>query len=183
MGLFDGDSLFDLGSSFFGDTGGSILSDVVGGFASNLNLGVPTSYPIYQPTPPPVPAPSYPTAAGQVPMAARAAAAGIAAWSVRYPSLWQALQKLRAQGSRVTIERLWGQLRQWGPATLSTVIGAAAVADLIAYRTTHKRRRMNVANTRALRRSVRRLKGFDRLSHRVSATLATTCRRKTRRSC
>ena len=122
-----------------------------------------------------------PVAAGSVPMAARAAAAGIAAWSVRYPALWQALQKLRAQGTKVTIERLWTQLRQFGPQTLSAVIGAAAVADLIAYRTTHKRRRMNVANTRALRRSVRRLRGFERLSNRVSAQLASSCRTRKRK--
>lgn len=179
MGLFDSFSLFD-DASDFGGLGTSILDigqTVLGGFASNLNLGVPTSYPV-QSFPQPMPGPAYPTAAGQVPMAARAAAAGIAAWSVRYPALWQALQKLRAQGTKATIEKLYSMLKSYGPATLSTVIGAAAVADLISYRVSHKRRRMNVANTHALRRSLRRLRGFDHLAGRVKMQLASSCRKK-----
>jgi hypothetical protein len=118
-----------------------------------------------------------------VPMAARAVAAGLPAWSARFPALWQALQKLRAQGTKATIEQLYGLLRKWGPASLSTVIGAAAVADLVSYRMRHKPRRMNPANTKALRRSLRRLKSFDRLSTRVSQQLARNCKKRSYKKC
>ena len=174
MGLFD---LFD---SFTGDGFGSSILDIgqaaVGGFAQNLNVGQTVSYPVYQPTYPMQQYPEPQPVMASVPMVARAAASGIAAWSVRYPSLWQAIQKMRGNGAKVTIDRLYSMMRQWGPTALAGVIGSGAVAELISYKTTHKSRRMNVANTRALRRSLRRLKGFDRLSHRVSTQLSTSCR-------
>lgn len=182
--------LFDLVDSFFepsadGGFGTSIMdlgANVLGGFAQNVSMGN-LAAPVYQSNYPQTMPQAYPVSAGSVPMAARAAAAGIASWSVRYPALWQALQRMRAQGTAGSINKLWSMLKQWGPTSLSTVIGAAAVADLISYRTTHKRRRMNPANTRALRRSLRRLKSFDNLSRRVSGQLGSTCRTKKRRSC
>ena len=112
-----------------------------------------------------------------VPMVARAAAAGIARWSAQFPNLWQAIQKLRASGQSVTVEKLYAALKKFGPVAMAGVIGAQAVSELIMYRTTHKRRRMNVANTRALRKSIRRLRGFEKLSHRVTAQLASVASR------
>jgi hypothetical protein len=98
---------------------------------------------------------------------------GVAHWSARFPNLWQALQRMRGNyGVSMSVDKLWGMLRSSGPAFLASMIGAAALNELFVYHSTHKRRRMNVANTKALRRSVRRLKGFDRLSHRVSSQLA-----------
>lgn len=175
MGFLDGigDIVADVGTSFFSGGGdfswGEFAGDIVGGFTQNLSQ--PVSRPIS--SQPPI---AYPTAAGGVPMAARAVAAGLPAWSARFPSLWQALQRLRASGNKASLEQLYSMLRKWGPTSLSTIIGAAAVADLVSYRMSHKRRRMNPANTRALRRSLRRLKSFDRLSTRVSMQLSKSCR-------
>lgn len=175
MGFLDGvGELFaDVGTSVFSGGGdfswGEFAGDVVGGFSSSFAQPVSRQLPMQQ-------APqAYPVMA-TVPMAARAVAAGLPAWSARFPALWQALQKMRANGTKATLEQLYQMLRKWGPASLSTVIGAAAVADLVSYRMSHKRRRMNPANTRALRRSLRRLKSFDRLASRVSTQLSRSCR-------
>jgi len=181
--------LFDFATDLFGDLFSNTVADLSGGFlagvSNNLTTGLPVSYPVYQPEYPVFSEP-IPTAAGSVPMAARAAAAGIAAWSVRYPALWQAIQQLRARGSRATIQQLWTMTKKWGPTAMTGVIGAAAVSDLISYRMTHKARRMNPANTKALRRSMRRLKSFDRLASRVSMQLSRaggSRRRKTSARC
>lgn len=119
-----------------------------------------------------------PVAMGAVPMVA-----GVARWAMKFPSLWQALQKFRAQRINMTPDKLYMALRRFGPATLSAMVGAAAVSDLITYKATHKSRRMNVANTKALRRGLRRLKGFDRLSGRVSQQLSRSCRPGRRKKC
>lgn len=175
MGFLDGfgDLVADVGTSFFSGGGdfswGEFAGDIVGGFSQNFTQ--PVSRPMQN-----YPVQATPTAAGGVPMAARAVAAGLPAWSARFPSLWQALQRLRASGNKASLEQLYSMLRKWGPTSLSTIIGAAAVADLVSYRMSHKRRRMNPANTRALRRSLRRLKSFDRLSTRVSMQLSKSCR-------
>ncbi len=176
MGLFDG-----LIGDFAGDVFGNVMEDFsFGGFVGDaLQSFAP------QPVARPV---SYggmaqPVMASAPPLAARAIAAGLPAWSARFPALWQAISKLRAQGTRATVEQLYGLLRKWGPASLSTVIGAAAVADLVSYRMKHKPRRMNPANTKALRRSLRRLKSFDRLSTRVSAQLSRNCRKRSYKKC
>lgn len=163
--------LFDFATDIFSDVLGTDTFELGSNLVSGL-LGVsnqqPVSYalPTYGPAPQPVAMP-IPTAAGSVPMAALS----MTRWATRFPSLWQAIQKFKAQRINMTPEKLYSALRKFGPATLSTMIGAAAVADLIAYKTTTKRRRMNPANTRALRRSMRRLKSFNSLSHRVSMQL------------
>jgi hypothetical protein len=101
------------------------------------------------------------------------AATGVARWAMSFPSLWQAVQLLRANYRvPMTVDKLWRLVKSAGPQMVVGLIGAAALNELFVYHSTHKRRRMNVANTKALRRSVRRLKGFDRLSHRVSAQLS-----------
>jgi hypothetical protein len=111
---------------------------------------------------------------------------GVARWAMSFPSLWQALQMLRANYRvPMTVDKLWRLVKSAGPQMVVGLIGAAALNELFVYHSTHKRRRMNVANTKALRRSVRRLKGFDRLSHRVSAQLSRVggTRRRSSRRC
>ena len=172
MGLFDSvtgllDSSSQSTPDLFGNSG--FVSDILGGL-NDLSSGqsgtpVPVSYPSAMP------------AMAQVPMVAQAAAAGVARWAVSFPSLWQAIQKYRAVRVPMTIGKLWSMFKKVGPSVLATYIGAAAVADLVTYKATHKNRRMNVANTHALRRSLRRLKGFEKLSHRVSAQLGRSASR------
>lgn len=171
MGLFDlfdsfdsGSSILDFGLDALGITGDS---SPLGGFSGSFlpALGSqPFNVGFQQPI----------QTMATVPMAARAVAAGLPRWSAQYPNLWQAIQRLRATGAKSGISFLSSMLRKWGPTALTGVIGAAAVADLVSYKMTHKPRRMNPANTRALRRSLRRLKSFDKLSHRVSMQLART---------
>lgn len=181
MGLFDFvDSIFDpvSGSGFGSDLLDFGFQQVLGGFTGQPAQQVMA--PVYYP---PAPQPQAQPVGASVPMAARAIAAGLPAWSARFPSLWQAISRLRAQGSKLSVDKLIAGLRRWGPAAMTTMLGAQAVAELVSYSMTRKRRRMNPANARALRRSMRRLKAFDNLSHRVSAQLAGTCRTKRKRKC
>lgn len=170
MGLFDfADDLFSA------VTGSDILdlgSSLVAGFSSpGFNTGQSLAGPVYSPQPQIIFANDYPPAQPVAMGAVPAAVAGVTRWAMRFPSLWQAIQKFRAQRINMTPQKLYSALKRFGPQTLTTMIGAAAVADLIAYKTTYKTRRMNPANAKALRRSMRRLKSFDRLSARVSAQI------------
>lgn len=182
MGLFDSftdifssdsnggflSTLLDAGSSALGGSndGGQFLPISYGGY----NVPQMPSYPIGQPT------------MASVPMVARAAASGIARWSAQFPSLWQAVQRFRGNGVPMTVEKLYSALKRFGPSAMTGIIGAAALNDLITYKATHKRRRMNVANTKALRKSLRRLQGFENLSHKVSAQLSRACRTRSPRA-
>lgn len=187
MGLFDGlvNSVFDsFGFDTVGDIAGEFTSNFLGGFSQQQ----PVSYmmPSYSPPPAYGGVQAYPTAAGQVPAAVVAAAGAVARyipkWSVVYPNLWQAIQKMLANGMKgVTVEKLWSMLKRFGPSVLATMIGAAAVSDLIAFKTVRKKRRMNPANSRALRRSLRRLHSFDRLAGRVKSQLGASCRVRKRK--
>ena len=97
-----------------------------------------------------------------------------------FPSLANSIAALRARGIRATAESLYAMLKKFGPANLVATgfLTSAAISDLMYYKTTHKRRRMNPANTRALRRSLRRLKSFDNLAHRVSSQLSHSCKKR-----
>ena len=182
MGIFD-----DLTSTLE-----SAIGNVFGGpdtssqsYLGGLNLGVPTSYPVSSfPT---VPEYGYPMSQPQPVMSAVPMIGGVARWAMQFPNLWQALQRIRGNYRvAISVDKLWGMVKSMGPQVIVGLIGAAALQELFVYHSTHKRRRMNVANTKALRRSVRRLKGFDRLSHRVSSQLARvggTRRRSTSRRC
>ena len=164
MGLFD--TFSDL---FSGDFGG-FTGDVLGGFLGSGSQPAPTyaMMPGYGGMPDPSPPQSYPVA--QTPnLPARARAAGLPMWSARFPSLWQYLQT-HMLGSGA-VGALMSALTKFGPTAMATIVGGAVVADLINYKVSRKRRRMNPANTKALRRSLRRLKSFDRLAHRVSVQL------------
>lgn len=167
MGLFD--PITDLFSS--------VVSGVLGGPTYQSNVGGS-----YQPSTsgsflPVTYSPEYPMAQ-PVMAAAPMVMTGTRALMARFPSLWAALTAMSERfGTRITVDRLWSMFKQFGPG-IGALIGVEALQELMVYRATHKRRRMNVANTKALRRSVRRLKGFDRLSHRVSGQLARVGHRR-----
>jgi len=189
VGLFDSvDSLFSTALSdvqgLFTPGSGSGGS-IVGGLDTGVSP-VPVSYPTYTGVPE-VFGPTAPmmTSAGSVPMVARAIAAGIPRWAATLPNLWQAIQtKLPMLGSSREITFLLSTLRRYGPTVLAGFIGSAALNELLSYTATHKRRRMNVANTKALRRSMRRLKGFHRLAGRVELQLSRSAgRRRSGRRC
>jgi len=183
MGLFDfADDLFSsdlLSTGFNLLSGGSSTDGYLGGFSSGStpDFRTPVSYPVYQPTyqfSQPDVMQAQPTAA-MMP----ALASGVARWAMRYPQLWQAVQRIAANyRTRITPEKLWSLSKQIGVQGLIGIIGGAAFNELVMYKATHKSRRMNVANTKALRRSVRRLKGFDRLAGRVHMQLGRAAGRR-----
>ena len=175
--------LFDFATDVFGDSAGGLFGDILSSLGGSGGAGggaVPVSYMPYSGVPAPTSPDVYQTAAGS--QALTAAGAMVAGWMRTYPALGLAIQRFRAQKIPMSIERLWSQLKRFGPATLTTMIGAQAVQELIMYKATHKRRRMNVANSRALHRSLRRLRGFETMSARVSQQLSRSCapRRKRR---
>lgn len=86
----------------------------------------------------------------------------------KYPNLATAIQKYRNAGmSQVTRGRLYSLLKRFGPELVISggILTAAAVSELMM--AGPGRRRMNPANVKALRRSVRRLEGFHKLCTHV----------------
>lgn len=163
MGIFDSanDILSGVYADIFGGAGATAQQPDMGGYSQPSAALLPMTYqqPMYQ------------NVMAGAPMIN--AMGGVARWAMSFPSLWQALQGIRANYRvPMTVDKLWTLVKSAGPQMVVGLIGAAALNELFVYHSTHKRRRMNVANTKALRRSVRRLKGFDRLSHRVSAQLS-----------
>jgi hypothetical protein len=119
----------------------------------------------------------------QNPVQIGAVVAGGMRLASKFPALYAALVALGQQfGRRFTPELLKRMIKTYGVSLVAGLIGSAALTELSIYSTTHKRRHMNVANTRALRRSVRRLKGFEKLAHRVSAQLGRLSSRGRSRS-
>lgn len=146
-------------------------------FSSVFNFAAPVLTAALQPTANPLPpytgAPQGQPVMGSVPaVATRAVAAGLPRWSALYPTLWQYVRtKFPTMSPSSAVSGLMSLLNKYGPTALVSMLGAAVVGELLTYKVTRKRRRMNVCNTKALRRSMRRLKGFNRLSSRVSAQL------------
>lgn len=97
----------------------------------------------------------------------------------KFPNLANALQQLRNRGMNVKRSQLYSLLRRFGPELLITggLLTAGAVSELMI--AGPGRRRMNPANGKALRRSIRRLESFEKLCHRVDRSLH--CRRGGRR--
>lgn len=183
MGLFDGiTDLFDNAvSGLFGSVSGSFLggSDQLGGGGSSF---LPVSYQPYQTQTFQNPV----TYAQPVMASVPAVVTGGMRVMQRFPALWAALSALTTQfGKRFTPELLWRMVRTQGPGLVAGLIGAAAMNELAIWRATTKSRRMNPANTKALRRGLRRLKAFERLSHRVSGQLSRVSgsRRRSVRRC
>lgn len=180
--------IFDLAGDLFSGDIASLGLDLLGTSAINPYAemtSTPSAYttsflPTYSFPSAAPPAPAYPVAAS-VPLAARAVMAGLPRWSAMFPQLWQAIQtRLPMLSSSRAVAFLISALRKYGPGVITGFIGAAALNELLGFMATHKRRRMNVANTRALRRSMRRLKGFHRLAGRVEQQLARSGSRRRR---
>lgn len=167
MGLFDDitSTLTSAIGDVFGGAGGSTGGSYLGGLDTGVAPVPVASFPT-------VPEYSNPYPMGQPVMSMMPMVGGVARWAMQFPNLWQALQRIRGNYRvAISVDKLWGMVKSMGPQVIVGLIGAAALQELFVYHSTHKRRRMNVANTKALRRSVRRLKGFDRLSRRVSSQL------------
>lgn len=152
---------------------GGILKSVGGIFGGNQNpifqgisdvatLGsqfLPTSTMtsvVRSPMPAPIPRPSVP--AVRPPMTALGRG-----FFNKFPNLATAMAQLRARGMNVKRSQLWSLLKRFGPELLVTggLLTAAAVNELML--AGPGRRRMNPANVKALRRSMRRLDSFHRL--------------------
>ena len=161
----------DASSLFDGSSGGDISTP---GFGTPSYSGVPVSYPAPQAVP----------TMGAVGPAMSAAGALVGRSMRNFPALANAIAGLRARGIRATVESLWQMLKRFGPNALVAggFLTAAAISDLMYYKSTHKRRRMNPSNTKALRRSLTRLRSFDRLAMRVKHQLGSACHRGSRRA-
>lgn len=93
--------------------------------------------------------------------------------ALRFPRLAAAIARWRGAGVAVTPAKLWTLVRRFGPQFLiaAGILSLEELTELMLHQATHKRRRMNVLNPRALSRSTRRLCGFERRAARVSETL------------
>lgn len=112
------------------------------------------------------------------------AAAGAVRGLARFPQLYNAILALRQRGVSITVDKLYGLLRRFGPQFLLTagILSAGALADLILSRSTKHHRRMNPLNPKALSRSVRRLTSFERRAAKVSAALGRISHKRRGRS-
>jgi hypothetical protein len=122
-----------------------------------------------------------------VPSAGHSLVAMGAKFAARFPTLAGAIQIWRSKGINLTVEKLWGMARKFGPQFLvaAGILSLQALTELLLAHGTKKRRRMNPLNPRALSRSVRRLAGFERRAARVSAMLShiKTRKRSSRARC
>jgi len=183
MGLFDDiTSLFD--PSAGGGGAGDFTSALPALLDTGLGLGngaVPVNtYPSYNL--PEFSVPQFATQPMAMPVAASAGglmtAAGSAVARAAAPILFKMAQALGLKSIPSlanAYRRVIKAMKLLGnPAVVATAFGLnlAELASLITLAQKRKRRRMNVANTKALRRSVRRLEGFNKLSHRVYANLS-----------
>lgn len=183
MGLFDDfgfDSIVDFASDIFDDTSFSDVLSVGWDIGQNF----------------------LPQAGGQVQtipvmskvpqIAGRAAGAAGAIAKVgptvgrtffnKFPNLAVAIQKMRNAGQNVSRSKLYSMLKRFGPEFLVSagILTAAAVSELALAGPGH--RRMNPANSKALRRSMRRIKSFHRLCS-TADILKSRGRRRVGSSC
>lgn len=181
MGFFD-----DLSFDSFSDWAGDLVSEVDWGQAAGLGLDAVQTF---------LPQQTYGGGAvavpvmSKVPQIAGAAAGAIAkvgptvgrSFFNKWPNLATAIQKMRNAGQNVSRSKLYSMLKRFGPEFLVTagIMSAAAVSELILAGPGH--RRMNPANSKALRRATRRIKSFHRLCG--EADVIKTRRRSFPRSC
>lgn len=92
----------------------------------------------------------------------------------RFPQLGFAIQAWRAKGVALSVDKLWALLRRFGPELMVSagILTAGALTELLLAHSTHKRRRMNCLNPKALRRSTRRLLCFERRACKVQHALS-----------
>lgn len=95
----------------------------------------------------------------------------------KFPNLATAIQGYRNMGKHVTRAKLHSLVRRFGPELVISggILTAAAVNELMIAGPGH--RRMNPANVKALRRSVRRLESFHKLCVRVDTLRRPRARR------
>ena len=184
MGLFDDVfSTFDSAVSGLFGTAGSYLGGSGGASGDNTSF-LPVNFAPYQAQNFPNPVTYAQPVMASVPAMTTAGVAIAARFAQRFPNLAVALQTLTMRfGFKFTPDKLWRMVKGSG-GMVAALIGAEAINELFVWKSTHKSRRMNPANTKALRRSLRRLKSFDRLSSRVSSQLSRAggSRRRGRRS-
>lgn len=186
MGFFD-----DLSFDSFGDWGSQLIDEVDWGQAANLGLQAYQTFAVPVASPAPrgtvqVPMPSNPTLGEMVGAVTGRAARSVATVGRRFfdkfPNLATSIQKLRNAGQNITRAKLYSMLKRFGPDFLISagILTAAAVSELAVAGPGH--RRMNPANSKALRRSVRRIKSFHRMCQSTDV-LKSRGRRAPSRSC
>lgn len=160
MGLFDSLDSFSLGDFTSGLADQINWGDVLN---TGVQLGVsalsqPSAVPVMAKVPQVIPA--LPSVGGAV---ARAGAAVGRKFFDKWPNLAVGLQKLKNAGQNVNRAKLYSMLKRFGPDFLISagILTAAAVSELAMAGPGH--RRMNPANSKALRRAARRIKGFHKL--------------------
>lgn len=189
--LVAGGSLPNVGGSSMGLNLGNLLGGVASGFGSLLGGGTPsTALNSFAQFLPSTTGTSFPGAQAPNPYALPTMAAGTAiarAGAVvgrrffdKFPNLATGIQMWRNQGKKITRARLYSMMKRFGPDFLITggILTAAAVSELMM--AGPGTRRMNAANSKALRRSLRRLESFDKLCHRVTRQLHRPVRRSTK---
>ena len=126
-----------------------------------------------------MPPTAQPAMMAAAPAIARAGAVVGRGFFNRFPNLATAIQTLRNSGMNVTRSKLYGVMKRFGPEFLvgGGLLTAAAVNELAVAGPGH--RRMNPANVRALRRSVRRIESF----HRLCTTTDRLRRPRSRKKC
>jgi hypothetical protein len=178
MGLFDSIAgLFDPTSTV---SGGGLLTDILG---TQPQLGGSSlAFPVdYFPVPSMesfgVP-PSSSILSMPQPLAVASAGVPTAAISNAMRMIgFKVAQKVGLR-SVPSLQRMMAMIRKMAkflaPAAVAAALGITLdeMAQVITANSRKKRRRMNPANTRALRRSLRRLESFDRLAGRVQVQLA-----------
>lgn len=96
----------------------------------------------------------------------------------RFPALAVGIQKLRNAGQNVTRAKLYAMVKKFGPEFIISggILTAAAVNELMLAGPGH--RRMNPANSKALRRSIRRVQSFHRLCQKADVIASHAKRRR-----
>lgn len=161
---------FNLGG-FLGNVGTILGQSSIPGFQTAGQLATIGSQFVPQPTAQQMPQYGpYPQAQPVMAPAMRAAAvAGTAVATVgrsffnKYPNLATAIQMLRNQGRNITRAKLYSAMKRFGPELLVSggILTAAAVSELMV--AGPGTRRMNPANSRALRRAAGRIRSFHKL--------------------
>lgn len=189
MGLFDDfswESFTDFGSSLVSDVdwGGivDVGTDVYQTYAMDVASRGPQGYGgITRPSlPAPAPGTGQGGLLGGMLRTGTAATVGRSFFN-KFPNLATAIQKMRNAGQNVSRSKLYSMLKRFGPDFLISagILTAAGVSELALAGPGH--RRMNPANSKALRRATRRIKSFHRLCG--DADVIKTRRRSCAKKC
>lgn len=157
MGLDLGGILKTVGGIFGGNQ--NQYFNAISNVANTASQFIPAKQPV-QSLPMPTPIPTMAAAAP----AMRAVGAVVArGFFSKFPNLAVKIQKYRNMGMNVTRGKLYSMMRRFGPEFLVTagILTAVEINELALAGS--GRRRMNPGNTKALRRSMRRLESFHKL--------------------